>query len=295
MMPLTSEPQLNIFDQSELSERALLDQLLDESRLYRYSTDYLELLKFISRQRNFAPFNAMLLQIQKPGLRFAASAKDWHKRFNRDIKPQARPLIILWPFGPVALVYDLLDTEGEDLPDEVFAFRAGGTEEVYSVEQFSRKLDKKQIALNFMDSGDNSAGSVQRLECKTEPGKKIPVCSYRIDINKNHPTNVQFCTLCHELAHIYLGHLGLDKLSGADRSRFKEAQQEIEAESVAYLICHRNDIQPKSQSYLNQFVTSDTTTQNLDLYRIMKAAGQIESLLGLNSKVLTSKYKGFFY
>ena len=289
MKPLTSEPQLNLFDQSEQNERSLLDQLLDESRLYRYSTDYLELLKFISRQRNFAPFNAMLLQIQKPGLRFAASAKDWQRQFRRDIKPKARPLIILWPFGPVALVYDLLDTEGENLPDDVFAFRTEGSGKVSHIERFAKKLEKKRIHLNPMDSGDNSAGSVELLECTLEKGKKIPECSYRITINSNHPSNVQFCTLCHELAHIYLGHFGLDKLSGADRSRFKEAQQEIEAESVAYLLCHRNDIQPKPQSYLHQFVNSDTTTENLDLYRIMKAAGQIESLLGLNSKVLTAR------
>jgi len=34
-----------------------------------------ELLNFVIRLRNFAPFNAMLLQVQKPGLRFAASAR----------------------------------------------------------------------------------------------------------------------------------------------------------------------------------------------------------------------------
>jgi hypothetical protein len=27
----------------------------------------------------------------------------------------ARPLLILWPFGPVALVYDVMDTAGKDL------------------------------------------------------------------------------------------------------------------------------------------------------------------------------------
>lgn len=46
--------------------RSLLDQLLTDSRLYTRSQDYKNLLEFVARMRNFAPFNAMLLQVQKP-------------------------------------------------------------------------------------------------------------------------------------------------------------------------------------------------------------------------------------
>src|SRR2546425_3442962 len=93
--------------------RSLLDQLLTDSRLYTQSKDYKELLDFVVRLRNFAPFNAMLLQVQKPGLTYAASAADWRTRFGRKPKEGARPLLILWPFAPVALVYDVMDTEGK--------------------------------------------------------------------------------------------------------------------------------------------------------------------------------------
>jgi hypothetical protein len=47
--------------------RSMLDQLLEDSRLYRKGADYKNLLDFAVRLRNFAPFNALLLQIQKPG------------------------------------------------------------------------------------------------------------------------------------------------------------------------------------------------------------------------------------
>ncbi len=76
------------------AERSLLADLLERSRLYLTSTDYLELLGFVSRLRNFAPFNAMLLQIQKPGLTYAASEYDWRMRFKRTVKDRARPLPI---------------------------------------------------------------------------------------------------------------------------------------------------------------------------------------------------------
>src|SRR3954447_25115351 len=72
--------QLYIFENE--TARSLLDQLLTDSRLYTQSKDYKELLDFVARMRNFAPFNAMLLQIQKPGLRFAASEFDWEQRFR---------------------------------------------------------------------------------------------------------------------------------------------------------------------------------------------------------------------
>jgi hypothetical protein len=62
--------------------RALLDQLLTDSRLYRTGEDYKALLEFV-RLRNVVPFNAILLQLQKPGLRVAASAFDWRERFDR--------------------------------------------------------------------------------------------------------------------------------------------------------------------------------------------------------------------
>jgi hypothetical protein len=45
----------------------------------------------------------MLLQVQKPGLMYAASAVDWNERFERRPKAGARPLLILWPFGPSRL------------------------------------------------------------------------------------------------------------------------------------------------------------------------------------------------
>jgi hypothetical protein len=57
--------------------------LLSDSRLYTKSKDYKDLLDFVIRLRNFAPFNAMLLQVQKPGLSYAASAYDWRERFGR--------------------------------------------------------------------------------------------------------------------------------------------------------------------------------------------------------------------
>ena len=73
---------------SDSADISLLGTLLDESRLYKSSEDYKALLEFVGAMKDFAPFNAMLLQIQKPGLRFAATARDWKEKFNRTINEE---------------------------------------------------------------------------------------------------------------------------------------------------------------------------------------------------------------
>ncbi len=163
--------------------RALLDQLLADSRLYRAGKDYRALLDFVIRLRNFAPFNAMLLQVQKPGLLYAASRLDWGERFNRTVKDGARPLLILWPFGPVALVYDVADTQGDPLPDGVSAFAAHSAVDAATLAGYASKMAKKHIVWNEMDAGDGKAGSIKvaRLgpDWDIQPGDLAWACNDR--------------------------------------------------------------------------------------------------------------------
>lgn len=269
--------------QSDLLEiddaRTLLDQLLADSRLYTQTKDYKDLLDFVVKLRNFAPFNAMLLQIQKPGLSYAASARDWQVRFNRTPKTNARPLLILWPFGPVAFVYDVLDTEGDFLPGDVAAFFAHGPIDENQINAFIPLTGKKNIEWCWMDAGDMSAGMITVIRRADMDNKYT---QYRIDINHNHAPAVQFVTLAHELAHLFLGHLGPDKaLHVPERPQLSLTQRELEAESVAYLVCARNGVKSKSETYLINYVETNTTTDNLDIYNIMRAAGQIETMLSL--------------
>ncbi len=259
--------------------RSLLDQLLADSRLYTKSKDYKALLDFVVRLRNFAPFNAMLLQVQKPGLSYAASARDWRDRFGRRPKEGARPLLILWPFGPVALVYDVLDTVGQPLPEDVASFPARGDIEEAELKSFELLLRKKNIDCISVDVGDKKAGLIYVLQRASDEKKAT---QYRIHINRNHKPAVKFTTLAHELGHLCLGHLGPDKkLKLPERPALNHSQQELEAESVAYLVCERYGVKSKSQTYLSNFVDANTTTDQIDVYQVMRAAGQVEALLDI--------------
>lgn len=275
----TAQDELDLGDQA--LERSLLDQLLINSRLYKSSKDFQELLDFTVRLRNMAPFNAMLLQIQKPGLNYAASEYDWEVHFERSLKDRARPLLIMWPFGPVALVYDLIDTEGPKLPKDAFAFYAKGEINETRIVKFQDILYRKHISSTPYDGGDQDAGYIRRLSFSDN--KKI-YSRYELGMNSNHNAAQHFATLAHELGHLFLGHLGEDrKLHIPDRRGFPEGKKEIEAESVAFIVCKRNGVECHSQKYLHAYVESDASAENLDIYSITRAAGQVERLLNLNS------------
>lgn len=62
-------------------------------------------------------YNASLVHAQRPGARFVASRTAWRSRYGRRLRPGARPVVILRPFGPVDLIYDVADTKGPPLPE----------------------------------------------------------------------------------------------------------------------------------------------------------------------------------
>ena len=185
------------------------------------------------------------------------------------------------PFAPVSLVFDVMDTEGNELPEDVNPFPAFGSMDTTRIEAMESALTKANFKVAWLDQGDTKAGSIERV--RSSDG--VTKAEYLIKINNNHPPQTKFVTLTHELAHLFLGHLGEDlKLKIKSRTGLLYNQREIEAESVAYIVCGRHGVSPKSQSYLSNHVVSDMTTKNLDVYQIMKAAGQVESILKLTAK-----------
>ena len=177
---------------------------------------------------------------------------------------------------------DMQDTEGKDLPEDVDSFFARGSIDELQMRGFLPLMTKKHVDCSFVDAGDRKAGSI-RVNGKIKINDK-EITKYLLKINQNHSVPVQFATLTHELGHLFLGHIGPDKaLNVPKRVPLKHDQEELEAESVSYLVCARNGVQSKAETYLANFVKANTTTNSIDLYQVMRAAGQVETLLGLTS------------
>lgn len=238
-------PQLDLFDEPTRDDRALIDQLIAATRLYDSRRALLELFAFTIRLRAFAPFNAMILHIQRPGLTHAATAHDWHRRFGRVPVRGARPLLVLRTMGPVDFVFDILDTEGSALPVDAFKFPTLGALTDQGFAEHMKTVAKENIDLAPLDVGDTRAGYIRMAARSGDPKRKH---RYELGYNKNHAAPTRFVTVAHELGHLYLGHLGEDRARRVpDRRGVPKDLEEVEAESVAYLVAMRNGLTPAAK------------------------------------------------
>ena len=71
--------------------------------------EFTEFLAFTTRFRRLGVWNARLVRIQCRGATAVATVAQW-KAVERDVAPDAFPIVILWPFGPIRFLYELADT-----------------------------------------------------------------------------------------------------------------------------------------------------------------------------------------
>jgi len=272
------DQSLEFINDLDSTERALIEQLIAATKLYDSTEAIQELLAFTTKLRAFAPFNAMLLHIQKPGLTHAATAHDWWNRFGRVPKKGTRPLLVLRTMGPVDFVFDIQDTEGNPVPEDAFAFPTFGDLSKQRFAQFLDSVARERIDIVELDAGDGRAGWIRLLEkSNAKKGKH----RYQLAYNKNHPPATCFVTVAHELAHLFLGHLGDDPGRRVpDQRKVPHALREVEAEMVAYLVAMRNGLKPKSESYLANYKGA---LKDLNLYGVMRAANAVETALGISA------------
>ncbi|NUB46797.1 ImmA/IrrE family metallo-endopeptidase [Fertoebacter nigrum] len=274
-------PAISDTDASWARDRALIDQLIAQTGLYTTGPAIRELFEFTIRLRGFAPFNAMLLHIQKPGLTHAATGADWASRFGRFPKSLAWPILILRVKGPVDFVFDVLDTEGEDLPASAFCFPVLGDMSAARLTVILDAVRHDGIDISHFDGGDGFAGQIQLVGDYSAVNRK---CHFAVSLNQNHAPAQQFVTLAHELAHLFLGHLCADPARRVPlRSDCTPAECEAEAESAAYLVARRNGVLPFSEGYLAKFTEGFAT---FDIYAVMRAANSIETVMGLGASMM---------
>ena len=181
----------------------------------------------------------------------AATARDWWNRFRRAPTSGARPLLVLRTMGPVDFFFDILDTEGRELPLDAFSFPTLGNLTEGRFAGLLASVAREELEIVELDAGDARAGWIRLLTRSKSPnGKNL----YRLAYNRNHPPPTRFVTIAHELAHLYLGHLGRDRGRRVpDRGITPLALKEVEAEMTAYLVARRNGLRPRSESYLANY------------------------------------------
>ena len=182
-----------------------LDELFARSRQYRRTRKFGEAVDFISKFRDYSPFNNMLVFLQNPLATYFATASHWHKAFGRTIKDEARGLVILAPRTPVLMVYDIADTEGPPLPDKLQMFtQTSGPFNPMILERTLKNAERDRILVERKAMGALRAGFAT-ARAREGPWKM------RVGLRQELEPAAAYSVLCHELGHIYLGHLGADK------------------------------------------------------------------------------------
>ena len=270
-----------------------IDELQFLVKSYRDSNEFKKMLDFIGSFPYLAPYNAMLVQMQKPGATFVLTGKKWAE-YGRQPKLNGQKLIVLKPFGPVQCVFDFEDTE--PIPNATEVMEEADLIKKYteSLQQAQGDLDKKKMETlvsnlpvygiylddNFLAA--NSYGGYimpyhdQKLKVKIDKDYYMEVSSnFVISVNKKQSNAVKFHTLCHELGHLFCNHQCYDKRK---KRKLTLKEEEFEAETVAWLMCKRHGISNPSEEYLASYAPKgEIPICSTEL--IMRAVTEIERMM----------------
>lgn len=255
-----------------------LTQLFHSALTAETSQALIEFTEFSSRFRRHSIFNARLIQTQRRGAKACATAKEW-RAVGRYVLPDAQPIIILWPFGPIAHVYDVEDTgpphDRHAIGDPFGAITALDPGRIVAAidrlvkacaagKLFHVAVTGARLGFDFAgsavvqgqlplilpeDAAEVAHGKVRttladprRSPSRANKPRWIP--SWRVKLNDRMTPAEQLVTLAHELGYIFCGHLGGCEGHGATsgwpaRGDVGHHEREIEAEAVAALVAQR--------------------------------------------------------
>lgn len=244
--PLTPQSQPISVPQATDDMQPAADQIrqLFYAALEAQTPDNLiEFVEFCNRFRRHSIFNARLIQTQRRGARACATVAEWHKT-GRYVLPDAQPIIILWPFGPTAHVYDVEDTgpvhDRAKIGDPFAATSSAPVAEISAAidklvngcaagKQFHIEIvgDRLEFSLAGSVTGQgmlpitlpaDAAGKAHdkaKIELadarNVSPAgakKERLIPSWRVKMNDRMTPAEQLVTIAHELGHIFCGHLG---------------------------------------------------------------------------------------
>jgi hypothetical protein len=250
-----------------------IDALLRRSGALRETAKFREMVAFMAKFRRYSPYNNMLVRTQNPACSFYATQTDWEHRFKRALKEDARPMLILAPMHPVMLVYELDQTIGDKLPDLLAEFaRTDGLVPPGSLGRLIENAATYGIEVAFRSQSSTLAGFATCYRGGAD-------WKMRVVVHDALDEPSRFGVLCHELAHILLGHLGGD----ADgwwppRLNLDHDTVEIEAEAVAHIVTQRSGLMGRSEGYLALHKHAGTLPATVSLDAIAKVAGLVERM-----------------
>ena len=288
--------QIQINEEQRRKDISTIDRLFRDIKDYRRSEEFMKKLDFYAKFPYIGVYNAELVALQRPGARFVLTAKKWSDKYNRVIKPNARPLIILVPFYPVEFLYDISDTKPRDenrKDDDSIIERIVNRHRMscmrntgYYMQGVYENLPKYGIYLN----SHYVVGSEIHAEIRADRSETIEVQVYKDLIVSNHnyftiSVNAYseaeaLAAVFHELGHLFCHHLEHPwcKERFYANSDEEKVIKEFEAEVVSHLVCSRLDIESNSVKYLADYFAINDVIPDISLEHVFQAVDTIQSI-----------------
>ena len=215
-------------------------------------------------------FNCVLISIQRPDATACAGFRQWQKRHDRQVRNGEKAISILAPifrkvkvmvkdettgdereetrevlaFFKSVNIFDIDQTDGPDLPEPCNPLQGDDAGLYRHLEVFARK----------------AGYSVSKEDTGSSHGYCNPVTEH-IAVNENDSPAQQAKSLAHEIGHAIL--------HGTDMSR---ADAELEAESVAYIVCQHFGLDTARYSF--EYITWWQGQAAKDVQEGLRASGQ---------------------
>lgn len=217
--------------------------ITDGVEAYFQSERFAEYLKFIRNFKKYSFYNTMLILCQRPDASMVAGYKKWQE-LHRHVKKGEQGIGILCPiFKKVSTEIDGVEIETEELAyfKSVCVFDIAQTDG----EPIPTPVDNLEGGVKNYDGLMTAIEKIAPMSIEIEPiSRGNGYCSEaenRIVINSGMSEAQTVKTAVHELAHSLL-HVNTE--TDTDRET-----AEIEAESVAFLVCDEFGIDTSSYSF----------------------------------------------
>lgn len=270
--------------QNYANDKFTIDELIKRSWDLRDSKAFSKFIDFVAKFDHYSRFNTMLVYLQNKEVTFFGGESYWRKKFHRTIKREARPYVILAPMSPVMLVYDVMETEGKDnsrdfldnlLGDKLFEVKGHINPKIYEGAIYTAKqwgIPVIYKPLSYFKGGYVTTAFTGRLE----------LC-----LKDNASVEENFTVLIHELAHVLLGHTGHKELHKTnpdkrlhlpERQKLTRSAEELEAETISYLISTKLGLIPRSEEYLAGYLKDVNDLLQFSYETVIKVTDKIETM-----------------
>ena len=288
-----------------------VDALFAYARAFRRCDRFGAMLRFCAAARDLAPYNAMMIHVQKPAARLVLPAASW-LRYNRVPTPEARPAVVLWPFQPVQYWFDVADTavipDQADLlpPDRVSpSADAPGAEAGEALrDTLAANLPPCGIALRHVRGAEADAHGELSADTASLPRLRIPVDAagtivkwppcYVLSIRRDTTPPEEVSAIVHALARLFCGHLpcAYPEHVWDWRRDLRQDTRDFEEETVSWLVFHRCGIRDdRSADYLADYLANHLEIPTVAIDAMMGAVGAIEQMFRRRSLVSGLLYK----